>query len=189
MTFVDTPNTPESNPKGSGVSWKRELFSWARCILGALLIVAVLRIFVFALIRVDGDSMRETLHDGDRLLVTLYDGRWGLGELSRRDVVICRYPEADHLSVKRIIGLPGETVELFMGQLFIDGEMMDEDYLTYFDYRAFGPVTLGEDEYLVMGDNRPRSRDSRSADVGPLKRSEIKGKVRMVLWPEFKKIE
>lgn len=182
-------NTPEPEKKETGTNWRRELLSWVRCFVGALLVVALLRIFVFCLIQVDGESMLETLHDGDRLLVTLYDGKWGWGELNRGDVVICRYPGADHLSVKRIVGMPGETLELFMGQLFIDGQPMEEEYLTYVDYAPFGPVTLGEDEYFVMGDNRPSSLDSRSMEVGPLTRGAIEGKVRMVLWPEFKNFD
>ena len=166
----------------------KEILEWALTIIIPVVAALLIHQYLFTFARVDGISMLDTLHENNIMGVSRLHYR--LNEPQRGEIITCNYPEdGNKLFVKRIIGLPGETVELFMGQLFIDGEMMDEDYLTYFDYRAFGPVTLGEDEFLVMGDNRPRSRDSRSADVGPLKRSEIKGKVRMVLWPEFKKIE
>lgn len=184
---MQNPEPQEEREKG--YSWRRELLSWVCCFLGAMLIVALLRMFVFSLIQVDGDSMMETLQDGDRILVTLFDGKWGLEALERGDVVICRYPNADHLSVKRIVGMPGETLEMFMGRLFIDGQELEEDYLTYLDYASFGPYTLGPDEYFVMGDNRPVSLDSRNPEVGPIARNAIEGVVRMVIWPEFKSIQ
>ena len=150
----------------------------------------VLRIFVISLARIKGRSMLSTLSDRDWVLV------WRLpfvfGRPRRFDVVICHYPGRRHPRlrflpqsfVKRVIGLPGETLEVIEGMLHIDGQPVNEPFLdperTRF-FRNRPPVTLGRDEYFVMGDNRDNSNDSRR--VGPLKRRAIVGRVVFRFWP------
>ena len=99
----------------------------------------------------------------------------------RGDIVICTYPGADHRCIKRLIGLPGDTVEIKKGVVSVNGEALEEDYVDFHASYSCEPVTLGAGEYYVMGDNRPISHDSHSADVGPVTRME--GKVRFIYWP------
>ena len=161
---------------------------------GAVLLALLLRVFVISLARIKGRSMMSTLHDQDWTLV------WRLpflfGRPRRFDVVICHFPGRrmkrlpflPQSFVKRVIGLPGDTIEIIEGVLHINGEPLDEPYLDPACCRFMGtrpPRTLGPDEYFVMGDNRDRSNDSRS--VGPIRRRAIRGKVICVLFP-FRRI-
>lgn len=156
-------------------------------IVGAAL---VMRLFVVSLARVKGSSMLSTLHSGDWLLV------WRLGcrfhGPRRQDVVICHYPNRYWKNVKflpmafvkRVIGLPGETVELIEGVPHLDGKPLKEPYLDEKHTRFHAvrpPRTIPEDSYYVLGDNRDSSNDSRA--VGPLRRSAIRGRAVMILWP------
>ncbi len=153
-------------------------------LLAVLLLCLALRLWGFHLVRVAGSSMVSTLNDGDIALVTLFDYR--LGAPGRGDVVECTFPGRDAAYLKRLIGLPGETVEISGGRIYIDGAPLSEPYATgpAEDYR----VTLGPDEYLVLGDNRPESYDSRAEDMGPISRKDFLGRVRFVLWP-FRNID
>lgn len=159
-------------------------------LLAVIALALIIREFLFEPVRVKGNSMLSTLHNGEMMLVTKLDYR--LNTPSRHDVVICHYPGRyvdkwkliPQYFVKRLIGLPGETVEIREGTVFIDGAALDEPYLdpahTRFR-RDMEPVTLGADEYFVMGDNRDNSNDSRR--VGPLTRGQIRGHVRWVFFP------
>ena len=128
--------------------------------------------------------MITTLNGGDLALVTRFDYR--LGEPRRGDVVECRFPGRDGTYLKRLIGLPGETVEIIDSRTYIDGVPLSEPYATgpSEDYRA----ELAEGEYLVLGDNRSESYDSRAEDMGMLHRADLLGRVRCTLWP-FRNIE
>lgn len=162
--------------------WKKELREWVVSLSVALLAVLLIRTFLFTMIRVDGHSMDETLQDGERIAVTILDMK--LGAPNRRDIVICKYPgEEDHWCVKRVIGLPGETVECRDGVTYIDGEPLDEPYVEHLSYQPFGPYTVPEDHYFVMGDNRADSKDSRYQSVGALKKASIGGRARVICWP------
>ena len=145
--------------------------------IGALLAL-LLRRFVCMLVRVKGRSMMDTLQDGEFMLAL----RYGLfGGIRRFDVVICRYPGRKGYFVKRIVGLPGERVSMEEGALYIDGEVVAEDFPLRKSLRGFEERTLGPDEYFVMGDNRPCSHDSRR--IGPIPRSAIHARVCCVFWP------
>ena len=178
---------------------KEEILSWIYTLLAALVIVTVIRTFFFEPIRVDGESMRNTLQDGDIVLVTKPE-YWS-GNYERGDVIICRYPNRNKeasvslggsfeltftnhtLFVKRLLGLPGDTVEFRQGVFYLNGEMVDESDLdVHIPYkRNFGPIKLGRDEYFVVGDNRGNSNDSRA--VGPISEDMIVGHVSLVVWP------
>lgn len=159
-------------------------------LIGAILIALLIRQLMVEPVRVKGGSMRSTLENGEIMLVTKLDML--LHGPKRHDVVICRYPGRyldkwkiipQHF-VKRVIGLPGETIAIEEGAVLINGEPLDEPYLDPKHTRRKGnmePRTLGEDEYFVMGDNRDSSNDSRR--IGPLKRGMIVGHVRGVFWP------
>lgn len=155
--------------------------------LGAAL---CLRLLVLELVRVKGGSMRDTLQNGYVLLVNRLACR--LGTPRRGDVVICHYPGRyagrhkliRQCFVKRVIGLPGESVSLVEGVVHINGQPLQETYLNPGHTRLKQnrePVTLGEDEYFLMGDNRDSSNDSRR--VGPICRKDIIGRAEWVIWP------
>ncbi len=142
--------------------------------------------FVGCRSRVDGSSMMPTLSDNDNLWVDKLSYRFG--DPKRFDVIIFNYDE-DTTYVKRIIGLPGETVRIDQdGNIFINEQLLKEDYgmekiLPTNLGRANQPVVLGEDEYFVLGDNRNNSQDSRWADVGNVNRKDIVGKVVLRIYP------
>lgn len=135
---------------------------------------------------VSGTSMLDTLKDGDNLMVEKVS--YHLSDPKRFDVIVF-YPygrEDESYYVKRIIGLPGETVQIIGDEIYIDGKLLEEDYgkdpMTYSGI-AEEPVKLGDDEYFVLGDNRKISKDSRYEEVGPVDRDLIEGKVVFRIYP------
>lgn len=133
-----------------------------------------------------GDSMNPRLENGDITLMNrlVYEVR-----KPKRGEVIAFCPngsETSHCYIKRVIGLPGETVSYEDGRILIDGEAIEENYVTT-QIEDAGlleePISLGQDEYFVLGDDRKNSEDSRSANVGNVKQSEIAGKVWIVISP------
>lgn len=150
-----------------------------------LLCYAVIR-FVGCRSRVDGSSMNPTLQDNDNLWVDKLS--YTFGNPKRFDVIIFNYNETTTY-VKRIIGLPGETVRIDQnGNIYINEQLLVEDYgsdtiLPNNIGRASQPVLLGEDEYFVLGDNRNNSSDSRWPDVGNVNRDDIVGKVVLRIYP------
>lgn len=149
-----------------------------------LLIIVLLilgRIFLFHTVRIEGTSMNNSLKSGDIVLVTSLLGQ----EPHRGDVVECSFPGRDGTYVKRVIGLPGERVEILSGSTYIDGEFLRESYVSSEaeDYS----VQLGNAQYLLLGDNRAESYDCRADDIGPASREAIIGKIKLGLWP-FKRI-
>ncbi|NLD82546.1 MAG: signal peptidase I [Clostridiales bacterium] len=175
---------------------KQEIMSWVWTILSAVVIALLIRAFIAEPIRVDGTSMTDTLQNGEIVLVSKLDYRFG--SMQRGDVVICRYPgrmesslpigaavSLDHytLFVKRLVALPGDTVEISSGVLYVNGEAVPNPEKMGSVPRDYALRQLGEDEYFVIGDNRRTSHDSRSDDVGPISASAIMGKVKCVLLP------
>ena len=153
-------------------------------LLAFLLLCLLVEHFVVHLVRVSGTSMVDTLRNGDIVLVSRFDYRFGHTP-QRGDIVECAFPGRSATYIKRVIGLPGEQVEIRDGLTYIDGVLLSEPYLTGAaeDYQ----VQLGADEYLVMGDNRTESYDSRASDMGMLRQEHFLGRVRMILWP-FRKL-
>ena len=167
--------------------------SLLRLIRGWLLLIFVLLLILFIGIqmlhrqqRVIGSSMYPTLRDGDSVVIDTL--RYKLFEPSRFDVVVFpfRYQE-DTLYIKRIIGLPGETVQIMDGKVFINGAELDESDFGFDPIEqpglASAQITLGQDEYFVLGDNRNDSADSREPTVGNISRSDITGKAVLRVLP------
>ncbi len=184
----------------------REVLEWALTVAAALVICLPIRAFGFELMRVDGSSMEGTLTDGEIMFVSKFDyaTSWVAlpwqddetkesaprlvtgGAPERFDVVACRYPgRGGTVFVKRVVGLPGDVVELKSGYLYVNGEKYDEPYVKD-EYRVggrndFGPVTVPEGRYFVLGDHRNNSNDSRY--VGAITRDMILGHARAVVFP------
>lgn len=171
---------------------KNEVWEWAKAILIAFSIAAIIRFFLFTPIVVDGESMMPTLHDGDRMVVNKIG--YEIGTPERFEIVVFHAPEQKNY-IKRIIGLPGDHVAYKDDQLYINGEPIDEPYLD--EKKAeITEGTLTEDftleeqtnmseipegYFFVMGDNRRYSKDSRH--IGLVPQDEIIGTTNLIFWP------
>ena len=162
-------------------------------VISLMLYIAVALVITFLLIKyvgqrtvVDGQSMEPTLYNNDNLIVDKISYRFKDPE--RFDIIVFPYQyKDDTYYIKRIIGLPGETVQIDTeGNIYIDGEILEESYgkeIIKDPVLAAQPITLGDDEYFVLGDNRNHSGDSRFADVGNVRRSQIIGRAFFRMWP------
>lgn len=141
-----------------------------------LIIIAVIliRTFIITPVRVDGASMDQTLEDGQILLL------YKLSNIDYGDIVVLDEEKEGEIIIKRIIGMPGDTVSINDNTVYVNGEELEEDY-AYGETSDYEEITLGDDEYFILGDNRPISKDSRY--FGPVKEDEIIGKVIFRLWP------
>ena len=155
---------------------RRPASAFWNAVIALAALILVLRLTVFHTLRIEGTSMESTLRSGDIALVTRISS-----VPERFDLLECRFPGRSGTYVKRLIGLPGESIELRGGITYVNGEAIPEPYLTSLP-EDFS-ITLGEDQYLMLGDNRAESYDSREADMGPVSRADISGQVRFVLWP------
>ena len=145
-----------------------------------------MKIYAVARTNVEGTSMESNLHDGDSLIVDKFT--YHFRDPQRFEIIVFSY-EDDVLFIKRIIGLPGEAVQIDeLGNIYIDGEILTEGFgreVIKPDYIGIAgePILLGEDEYFVMGDNRNNSKDSRMEIVGNVQRDDILGRAVFRIWP------
>lgn len=175
-----TPSRPAGEQEQEERRGGRELLEWLLVFVAVLLIAGFVRAYIAEPVQVDGRSMLETLKDGEYVLVAKYP--YLFDDPKRYDVVACYYPgDTQKLNVKRVFGLPGETVELREGVLYVDGEYVPQDMLEHPRMDNLGPITLAPGYYFVMGDNRQNSRDSRV--VGAIARDAIIGQVVQVIYP------
>lgn len=164
----------------------RELGGWILYILIIIGLTYLIITFVGQRTRVSGSSMETTLHNGDNLIVDKLSYRFR--DPKRYDIIVFPYKyEENTYYIKRIIGMPGETLQIKDGYVYIDGEKLTSDIygneLIEDPQTAEEPVTLGEDEYFVMGDNRNHSMDSRDPSVGVLKKSDLMGRAWVRIYP------
>lgn len=171
---------------------KNELWEWFKALVIAILLAAVIRYFLFAPIVVDGESMMPTLHDQDRMIVNKLS--YKIGEPERFDIIVFHAPENKDY-IKRVIGLPGDTIEYKNDTLYVNGKALEEDYLDKSKQLVFdGPLTepftleekigqktVPEGELFVMGDNRRYSKDSRH--IGTIPMEKVLGKTSLIYWP------
>lgn len=170
-------------------NWKKELLSWILTLAVAVAVALPIRAFVFEPIRVEGESMADTLEDGEVMIVTKPE--YLTGEPQRGDVIICRYPERGNTNfVKRVMGVPGDVISIISNVVYRNGEALEEPYLTpdrNDNGFSMAPFVLGEGEYFVMGDNRDNSHDSRNYynyyTPAAITRDMIVGHVRWVVFP------
>ncbi len=151
-----------------------------------ILIAAVLAFFIITFVIqsfvVEGPSMEPTLYDRERLFVNKFLYRFR--EPQRGEIIVFTPRGAPgNKFIKRVIGLPGEIVEMERGTVYINGEPLVEDYIINPPQRSYGPYEVGEGEFFVLGDNRSNSSDSRFPHVGMVERDSIAGLAFWVYWP------
>lgn len=191
-----TQEEPGDSGKTRGQKIRNALLELAIYVLIVVVCVVFVPKYVIQRTIVDGTSMETTLQNQDNLLVEKVS--YHFSDPKRFDVIVF-YPFGQHPSkdevededkvpyyIKRVIGLPGETIQITGDTIYIDGEVLEEDFgkdpMTYSGVAA-DPLTLGEDEYFVLGDNRGVSEDSRYAEIGPVSRDKIAGHAVLRIYP------
>ena len=162
----------------------RELIIDSLKLIIVIIILLFLMLYVVSVTQVVGSSMSPTLKDEEVLILNKFQYRFF--DIKRGDIVSLDYEDTKYL-IKRIIGLPGETVKIVNNQLYINDKIYEEEYLANdLNYDDFSLTDLGyskipEDMYLVLGDNRENSLDSR--EIGLIKKEDINGKISLRIWP------
>jgi signal peptidase I len=183
-----SPTIPTPSPASAVVAHsKNSLIStmaWMRDMMLSVLIAVLVILFLYRPVKVEGTSMMPSLYDQERLFINQFSYRFGLGDIKRGDTVVFWYPEDTTKSyIKRVIGLPGDTVSVEDGFVYVNGKKLDESYVPseYRDDRPYAATTLPPDQYFVLGDHRISSNDSRAWGFVP--KSYIYGKAVFVFWP------
>ncbi|WP_191565740.1 signal peptidase I [Metabacillus idriensis] len=174
----------------SGEKKSNPFFEWGKAIMIAAGLALIIRLFLFEPYLVEGSSMDPTLHDGEHLFVN--KASFMIGEVKRGDIVIIDGEEKDIHYVKRVIGLPGDRIEVENHQLLINGQIIEEPYLQFNEEKAakqgsflmenFNAITVPDMKIFVMGDNRANSMDSRNG-LGSISKEKIAGKAEFVFFP------
>src|ERR1700735_352990 len=155
MPETTQPSPQESASNSSLPRLRHELRSWTRDLAVALGLALVIIIFLYQPVKVEGTSMAPLLSDQERIFINKFVYRFE--PIERGDVVVFWYPlDRSKSFIKRVVGLPGETIELRRGKLFIDGKAIGEPYVpaSFFDGGSYGPLTIPPASYFVMGDHR-----------------------------------
>lgn len=176
-------NLPDKdNKKQENQSLGEEIKDWVVAILIAVVLAFFIRYFIVELYLVEGPSMRPTLENHERLVVNKFIYRFKAPE--RGEVLIFKYPKDQSRDfIKRVIAVPGDTIEIKDGRVFVNGELQNETFILSKTRGSYPLATVPEGHVFVMGDNRNNSEDSRFADVGFVPYDLIKGKAIMVFWP------
>ena len=180
---VSSENTIVSNQRS--VLWST--IHWARDLLVSIVIAIVVILFIYQPVKVEGTSMMPALVDQERIFINKFVYRFGTGKIERGDMVVFWFPHDQTKSyIKRVIGTPGDTVEVTNGTVIINGAPLDETYVPdeYRDRVSMPPTRVPDDQYFVLGDHRVSSNDSRSWGMVP--RRCIYGKAVFVYWPPDK---
>ncbi|MCL1936448.1 MAG: signal peptidase I [Defluviitaleaceae bacterium] len=165
------------NGNSNRTSFISELFSWIKAIVTAGIIALIVNNFVIVNAMVPTGSMESTIMTNDRIIA--FRLSYLFNSPSRFDIVVFRNPDDESvLYIKRIIGMPGETLMIANGRVYIDGERLyeDDEFIKDNFFGTFGPFVIGEDEYFVLGDNRNNSEDSRAWDNPFVGRNAILGR-------------
>jgi signal peptidase I len=155
---------------------------WIRDLIISLAIAAFIIIFLYQPVKVEGTSMMPSLEDQERIFVNKFVYR--LEPIEREDIVVFKYPRDPSKSfIKRVIGMAGDRIRIDGGQVYVNNEPLDEDYVppAYTDARSFAEIVVPPNSYFVLGDHRSMSNDSR--DFGPVNQSFIYGKAVFGYWP------
>jgi len=179
-----TPSAPEVPAiRPSSVAGLPGLLrAWMRDLIIAVAIAGFIILFLYQPVKVEGNSMQPNLEDQERIFINKFVYR--LESIARGDVVVFRYPRDPSKSyIKRVVGVPGDRVRVSAGRVYLNGEMLREDYVSAdeSDLRSYLEVTVPAGAYYVMGDHRMMSNDSR--EFGPVLERYIYGKAVFVYWP------
>jgi len=178
----DRSETSATGRPAAAHSLRNEIRVWTRDLLIAIGLALVIIVFLYQPVKVEGTSMAPLLSDQERIFINKFVYRFE--PIERGDVVVFWYPlDRSKSFIKRVIGLPGETVEIRQGAVYVDGKLIPEPYVPsqYEDLSDFGPVTVKPDSYFVMGDHRISSNDSRV--FGPVESRYIYGRAVFAYWP------
>jgi len=175
----EEPKEPTKRPLGvvSAVFWLRDLAV-------SVLLAVILIVFIYQPVKVEGTSMMPALTDQERIFINKFTYRFGTGNIERGDMVVF-FPPLDHTKsyIKRVIALPGDTVQIEKGTVYVNGERLAEPYVPdeYRHGQALPLETVPPGHYFVLGDHRSSSNDSRA--WGTVPRTNIYGKAVFVYWP------
>ena len=170
-----------SNPPPRRSFWF-DIQAWVRDIIISFAIAAIVIVFLYQPVKVEGTSMMPRLVDQQRIFVNKFVYRFG--EIQRGDIIVFRFPlDSSKSYIKRVAGLPGDDVEIAQGKLIINGDHIPEPYVLeqYSDRRTYPSVRVDPGHYYVLGDRRNTSNDSRT--WGTVERSSIIGKAVFAYWP------
>ena len=176
------PSSPE-HPRSLLIA----TIAWFRDLMLSVLIAVLVILFLYRPVKVEGTSMMPTLYDQERLFINQFSYKFKLGDIKRGDTVVFWAPDNYPNSyIKRVIGLPGDTVAVQDGFVIVNGRKLVENYVPpeYRDDRNYTPRVVPPDDYFVLGDHRTSSNDSRAWGFVP--RSYIYGKAVFVFWPPEK---
>jgi signal peptidase I len=171
------PDPAQRSTASAALSWLRDLFL-------SVVIAIVVILFLYQPVRVEGTSMKPTLVDEERIFINKFVYRFGVADIGRGDVVVFWFPgDTSKSYIKRVIGVPGDTVEVKEGIVYVNGTKLAESYVIedYRDTASMPQRLLAPDQFFVLGDHRNSSNDSRS--WGTVPRSYIYGKAVFVYWP------
>lgn len=171
-------------PEPSKSTSVRATLHWLRDLGISVVMALVVILFLYQPVRVEGTSMMPSLVDQERIFINKFAYRFGMSDITRGDTVVFWYPNDTSKSyIKRVIGVPGDTIEITRGQVFVNDMEVDEPYVPteYRDRISMDRITVPEDEYFVLGDHRSSSNDSRT--WGTVPRRFIYGRAAFVYWP------
>jgi signal peptidase I len=174
---VEPEAAPPKSPASATITWLRDLFL-------SVLIAIVVILFLYQPVKVEGTSMMPSLVDQERIFINKFIYRFGLADIGRGDTVVFWFPGDPSKSyIKRVIGVPGDSVEVREGTVIVNGSALKETYVPdeYRDHVSMPRRTVPSDQFFVLGDHRVSSNDSRNWGMVP--RSYIYGKAVFVYWP------
>ncbi|MCW5978680.1 MAG: signal peptidase I [Bryobacteraceae bacterium] len=177
-----------ANEAGGLPSKKRSLIGatvpWIRDLALSVLLAVVVILFLYQPVKVEGTSMMPALVDQDRIFINKFIYRFGIGDIHRGDLVVFWFPgEPSKSYIKRVVGLPGDTIEVVEGAVIVNGQPLREPYVPaeYRDHQSRPSIRIQPEQYYLLGDHRSSSNDSRN--WGPVHRRFIYGKAVFVYWP------
>jgi len=182
-----TAGTESVAPRPAAQSFVTSTIHWTRDLMVSVVIAVVVILFIYQPVKVEGTSMMPSLVDQERIFINKFVYRFGLAQVQRGDTVVFWFPGDPSKSyIKRVIGVPGDMVEVRNGVVLVNGSRLAETYVPpeYRDHSVMPPERVPEDQYFVLGDHRSSSNDSRAWGMVP--RRYIYGKAVFVYWPPDK---
>ena len=184
MSENPIPNAADAAPSATVPASIWSALSWVRDLAFSVLIAVILIVFIYQPVKVEGTSMMPTLTDQERIFINKFTYHLGLGSIDRGDMVVFWFPlDPSKSYIKRVIGIPGDTVYIDAGQVYVNGRLLTESYVPedYRDRVTWEEHHIPPGQYFVLGDHRSSSSDSRT--WGFVTRDAIYGKAVFVYWP------